>query len=107
MMLSRRIASASPGARGSFVRNPSPSGPRCCMAAAITRTRASASPLRLEKTTPHIPHTRLLDLRRGEKRGAGTDQGGPQMESWNVQTLVGVPAKKHPEQQQKQRSQGG
>jgi hypothetical protein len=65
----------------------------------MARTRTSASPLRLEKTTPQIPHTRLFDFRRGEKRSAGAHKVGPQAKPRNVQSLVGVPAKQYSEQE--------
>src|SRR5258708_17241612 len=98
MMLSRRIPSASPGARASRARKHSSSGPRCSIAAVIARTRDSASALREAKATPHMPHTLLFDLRRGEEGGAGSDGIGPQMEARHSQMAVHIPGKRSPQQ---------
>src|ERR1700687_2392525 len=99
MMLSRRNPSASPGDRASPARNPSSSGPRCSIAAVIARTREPASALREAKATPHMPHTLLFNLRRGEEGGAGTDGIRPQAEARHSQTAVRIPGKQDPQQQ--------
>src|SRR5258708_19527679 len=99
MMLSRRIPSASPGARASPERNPSSSGPRCSIDVDSARTRDSASALREAKATPHMPHTLLFDLRRGEEGGAGTDGIRPQTKARDSQTAVRIPGKQDPQQQ--------
>src|SRR5258708_23446027 len=98
MMLSRRIPSASPGARASPARNPSSSGPRCSIAAVIARRRDSACALREAKATPHMPHTLLFDLRRGEEGGAGSHGVRPQTEARDSQTAVCIPGKRSPKQ---------
>src|SRR5580704_3194252 len=101
MMLSRRMPSASPGARASPARNPSSSGPRCSMAAVIARTRSSASLLCDVNATPQMPHTLLLDLR-SRKEGHPCAQGVlAQVEAANSQTAVGVP-RQHSAQQQEE-----
>src|SRR6266446_8377778 len=102
MMLSRRIPRASPGARASPARNPSSSGPRWRSAAVIARTRDSASALREANATPHMPHTLLFDLRRGEEGGAGTDSMLSQMEARDSQTAVRIPGQQGPQQQEEQ-----
>src|ERR1700751_1397894 len=107
MMLSRRIPSASPGARASRARNPSSSGPRWRIAAVIARTRASASAWRAAKATPHRPHTLLFDPRRGEEGGAGTDGILSQMEARDSQSAVRIPGKRGPQQQEEQCRPGG
>src|SRR5579863_5981800 len=100
IMLRRRMASARPGARGSLTRKPSPSGPRWCMAAAMARTRVSASEEELTKATPQIPHTRLFYLRRGEKRAAGPHQVSAQTITGDHHAAVGIPGQKLAKQQQ-------
>src|SRR5579859_7831802 len=95
MMLRRRMPSASPGARGSAVRKPSSSGPRCRSAAAIARTRASASLLRDANATPQIPHTLLLDLRSRKESGSRAPHVLTQTESANSESAVRVPRKHH------------
>src|SRR5712692_3596927 len=107
MMLSRRIPSASPGARASPARKPSSSGPRWSIAAVIARTRDSASALREANATPHIPHTLLFDLRRGEEGGAGADSVLPQTEARNSQTAIRIPGKDNPQQQEEQCRRSG
>src|SRR5882762_1079881 len=107
MMLKRRIPNASPGARGSPARKPSSSGPRWPIAAVMARTRDSASARREANATPHIPHTLLFDLRRGEEGGAGTDGVLPQMEARDSQTAVRIPGKHGPQQQEEQCRRGG
>src|SRR5262245_21491193 len=102
MMLSRRIASASPGARGS-IRNPSPSGPLWRMAAAIARTRDSASLEVFRNATPQIPHTPLFYLRGCEKSRPSARHVRPQMEARNFQLAVGVPCQRLSEQEQNDR----
>src|SRR5438552_500022 len=99
MMLSRRTPSPRPGARGSFSRNPSSSGPRCRSAAAIARTRGSTSSSRLTSATPQIPHTRLLDLRCTEEGRAGPEEMFAQVETIYSQTIVGVPRQKKTQRQ--------
>src|SRR6267378_1981444 len=84
MMLRRPIPSASPGARASPARKPSSSGPRWRSAAVIARTRDSASALREANATPHMPHTLLFDLRRGEEDGAS----GLGKQHWILQILA-------------------
>src|SRR5580692_3434710 len=102
MMLSRRMPSASPGARASPIRNPSSSGPRCRIAAAMARTRNSASLLRDTNATPQIPHTLLLDLR-SRKEGHPSAQGVlAKVETGNSQTAVGVPCQHRSQQQEGQ-----
>src|SRR5262249_46057263 len=91
MMLNRRMASASPGARGSFTKKPSPSGPRWRMAPAIRRTRASASLELFRKATPQIPHTELFYLRGCEKSRSCPRQVLPQMKSRYFKFPVGIP----------------
>src|SRR3979490_701524 len=100
MMLSRRIPSASPGARASPARKPSSSGPRWLIAAVIARTRDSAFALREAKATPHIPHTLLFDLRSGEEGGAGADGVLPQMEARDSQAAVRIAGQQDPQNQQ-------
>src|SRR5216683_6092305 len=99
MMLSRRIPSASPGARASPARNPSSSGPRCSIAAVIARTRDSACALREAKATPHMPHTLLFDLRRGEEGGTRTAGIFAHTEARDSQSAVRIPGKQGPQQQ--------
>src|SRR5580700_8909881 len=100
MMLSRRMPRASPGARASPIKNPSSSGPRCRIAAAIARTRNSASLLRDANATPQIPHTLLLDLR-SRKEGHPSAQGVlAKVETGNSQTAVGVPCQHRSQQQE-------
>src|SRR5579862_1173353 len=106
MMLRRRMASARPGARGSLTRKPSPSGPRCRMAAAMARTRASASEEVLTKATPQIPHTRLFYLRRGEKRAANPPQMNAQTVTGDHQPAVGIPGQRLAQQQQEKNHKG-
>src|SRR6202790_4048953 len=102
MMLSRRMPSASPGARVSPIRNPSSSGPRCRIAAAMARTRNSASLLRDANATPQIPHTLLLDLR-SRKEGYTSAQGVlAQVETGDSQVAVGVPCKNCAHQQEEE-----
>src|SRR6202049_1322871 len=103
MMLSRRLPRASPGARGSLTRKPSSSGPRCCKAAAIARTRDSASAVRLANGTPQMPHTLLFDLRGAEERGARAKEVLAEVESRNPQAVVRVPAEQLPEHQKEKR----
>src|SRR5882762_7805068 len=102
MMLSRRIPSASPGARGFPARKPSSSGPRWRIAAVMARTRDSASALREANATPHIPHTLLFDLRRGEEGGAGTDSMLSQTEARDSQAAVRIPGQQGSQQQEEQ-----
>src|ERR1051325_1506665 len=104
MMLSRRIPSASPGARGSFTRNPSSSGPRCPIADAIRRARASASLLRVKKATPQIPHTLLFSFRCAEERGPGLREVRAQMKARNFQLAVPIPGKRFPHEQKEKGS---
>src|SRR6266850_4664984 len=106
MMLSRRIPSASPGARGSPTRKPSASGPRCRIAPVIARTRASASALREANATPHIPHTLFFDLRRRKEGCARPHCVLPQVETRNSQALVGIPAKHSTHQQEERKCRG-
>src|SRR5579864_4250027 len=101
MMLSRRMPSASPGARLSFTRNPSSSGPRCCSAAVIALTRDSASLARLANAIPQMPHTLLLDLRNVEKRRPRALHLRTQVESPDSQMIVCVPAEKNADQKKK------
>src|SRR5580692_8243121 len=102
MMLSRRMPSANPGARASPVRNPSWSGPRWNIAAAIARTRDSASLLLEAKATPQIPHTLLLDLRSRKERHAGAQGVLAQVEARNSQMAIGI-QRQHGAQQQKEK----
>src|SRR5208282_249462 len=107
IMLNRRMPSASPGARGSPVRNPSSSGPRCRIAAAISRTRDSASLLREAKATPQIPHTLLLDLRSRKEGHPGAQGVLAQVEARNSQTAIGVPRQYRSQQQEEKRHANG
>src|ERR1700676_4883991 len=107
MMLSRRIPSASPGARASPARKPSSSGPRWPIAAVIARTRDWASALREAKATPHMPHTLLFDLRRGEEGGARTNGVLSQTKARDPQAAVRIPGKLGPQQQEEQRRGNG
>src|SRR5580692_2071959 len=102
MMLNLRIPKARPGARSSPVRNPSSSGPRCRIAAAMARTRVSASLLLEAKATPQIPHTLLLDLRSRKEGHAGAQGVLAQVEARNSQMAIGIP-RQHCAQQQKEK----
>src|SRR5690242_16779378 len=104
MMLSRRIPSASPGARPSLTRKPSSSGPRFVIARVIARTRASASVLRVTNATPQIPHTLLFDLRRLEECGPGPRNVFAQTETSNLQLAVGIQRHRFPHHQKEYRS---
>src|SRR5215471_245702 len=104
IMLSRRIPSASPGARASLTRKPSSSGPRWNIARAIVRTRASASELRVTKATPQIPHTLLFDLRCSEKCGTSAREMFAQVKTGNPQSAVQIPGHRFPQHQEKKRS---
>src|SRR5271163_4137521 len=101
MMLSRRMPSASPGARGSAIKKPDSSGPRRCIAAVMALTRDSASAVRAAKATPQIPHTLAFDLRSRKENGGGTDQVFAEMEARNLEPLVGVPAEIRAQQKKK------
>src|ERR1700694_5298950 len=101
MMLSRRIPSASPGARASPARNPSSSGPRCSIAAVIARTRDSASALREAKATPHMPHTLLFDLRGREEGSASANSIPAKMKARDHEPPVGEPRENEAEQHEK------
>src|SRR5215470_16634118 len=103
-MLSRRIPSANPGARGSFTRNPSSSGPRCPIDAAIRRVRASASELRAKKAAPQIPHTLLFDFRRAEKSRPGPRKMFLYVKPRYFQFSIGVPGKNAAHNKQKKRA---
>src|SRR5256885_5159738 len=107
MMLSLRIPSASPGARGFPARKPSSSGPRWRIAAVMARTRDSASPVREANATPHIPHTLLFDFRRREEGGARTDGVLSQTEARDSQAVVRIPGKPGSQQQEEHRRCGG
>src|SRR5437879_2974115 len=107
MMLSRRIPSASPGARGCPARKPSSSGPRWRIAAVIARTRDSASAVREANATPHIPHTLLFDFRRREEGGARTDGVLPKMEARDSPAVVRIPAEPGSQEQREHRRHGG
>src|ERR1700720_3908618 len=100
MMLNRRIPSASPGARASPVRNPSSSGPRCRMAAAIARTRNSASLLRDANATPQIPHTLFFDLRSREEGHPSAQSVLAQVETGDSQVAIGIPSQYGAQQQE-------
>src|SRR5580704_7295081 len=102
IMLNRRIPSASPGARASPVRKPSSSGPRCRIAAAIARTRDSASALREANATPHIPHTLLFDLRSGKEGAARAHRVLAQMKARDSQPAVRIPGQQGAHQQEEQ-----
>src|SRR5580765_563148 len=106
MMLSRRIPSASPGARVSPTRKPSASGPRCRIASVIARTRASASALRVANATPHIPHTLFFDLRRRKEGCARPHRVLPQVETRNSHTPVGIPPEEGTHQQEERKCRG-
>src|SRR5204863_5613239 len=82
----------------------SSSGPRCPIAPAIARTRASASVLRVTNTTPQIPHTLLFNLRRSEECSAGPRNMFAQMESPDLQLAVGIPGQRPPHRQKKYRT---
>src|SRR5271155_5606108 len=107
MMLSRRMPSASPGARGSAIKKPSSSGPRRCMAAVMALTRDSASAVRAAKATPQMPHTLAFDLRSRKENRRGADEMFAEVEARNLQALVGIPAQIRAQQQKKQRSGSG
>src|SRR5580704_6901021 len=102
MMLSRRMPSASPGARASPIRNPSSSGPRCSIAAAIARTRDSASLLREAKATPQIPHTLLFDLRRRKEGHTRAHGVLAEVEARNAQSAIRVPGQDSAQQQEQE-----
>src|SRR5580692_911196 len=104
MMLNLRIPKARPGARSSPVRNPSSSGPRCRIAAAMARTRVSASLLLEAKATPQIPHTLLLDLRSRKEGHPGAQGVLAQVEARNSQTAIGVPCEHRAQQEEKEHS---
>src|SRR6266446_1182374 len=70
--------------------------------AVIARTRDSASALREAKATPHMPHTLLFDLRRGEEGGTRTAGIFAQTEARNSQSAVRIPGKQDPQQQKEQ-----
>src|SRR5437016_7418994 len=107
MMLSLRIPSASPGARGFPARKPSSSGPRWRIAAVMARTRDSASPVREANATPHIPHTLLFDFRRREEGGARADGVLSQMEARDSQAVVRIPGEPGSQEQEEHRRHGG
>src|SRR5271168_3875784 len=107
MMLSRRMPSAKPGARDSPVRNPASSGPRCSSAAAMARTRASASALREANATPHMPHTLLFDLRRGKEGSARAKNVFAEAEARDPEAIVRVPSKNQAQKQKYQCGPGG
>src|ERR1700730_14400590 len=102
MMLSLRIPRPRPGARDSLTRKPSSSGPRCCIAAAIVRTRDSASAVRLANATPQIPHTLLFDLRRAEEGGTRPKEVLAQVESWNLQLVIRIPGQQRAQPKEKE-----
>src|SRR5207253_11291514 len=91
MMLSLRIPSASPGARGFPARKPSSAGPRWRIAAVLARTRDSASRVREANAPRHIPLTLLFDFRGREEGGAGTDRLPPATEPRGPQAVVRLP----------------
>src|SRR5213080_2675037 len=107
MMLSLRIPSASPGARGFPARKPSSSGPRWRIAAVMARTRDSASLVREANATPHIPHTLLFDFRRREEGGTRTDGVLSQMEARDSQAVVRIPGEPGSQEQEEHRRHGG
>src|SRR5579862_6387497 len=102
MMLSRRMPSASPGVRGSFVRNPSSPGPRWRIAAAMARTRDSASLLPEAKATPQIPHTLLFDPWSRKEGRPGAQSVLAQVEAGNSQTAIGIPCQHCAQQQEEE-----
>src|SRR3984885_12949625 len=87
----RRIPRATPGARGSSMIKPSPSGPRCAMAAVITRTREEVSLSGAAKAAPQIPHTLFFYLRRGQKGSTRASNVAAELETGYLQMMVGVP----------------
>src|SRR5277367_6567537 len=101
MILRRRMPRASPGARGSPIKKPSSSGPRCCRAAVMALTRDSASAVRAAKATPQMPHTLAFDLRGREEHGGGANKMFAEVEARDLQALVGVPAEIRAQQKKK------
>src|SRR5271155_1049537 len=98
MMLSRRMPSASPGARGSAIKKPSSSGPRRRIAAVMALTRDSASAVRAAKATPQMPHTLAFDLRSRKENRRGANEVLAEVEARNLQALVGIPSEIRAEQ---------
>src|ERR1700692_952665 len=105
MMDKRRMPRATPGARGSSMMKPSPSGPRCAMAAVITRTREGVSLSGAAKAAPQIPHTLFFYLRRGQKGRPSSNNGGAEGETGFLQTIVGGPGKNEANQKEENEDQ--
>src|ERR1700719_597537 len=106
MMDKRRMPRASPGARGSFMMKPSPSGPRWDMAAVITRTRDWVSCLGVAKAAPQIPHTLFFYLRRREKGSTGANNVAAEVKTRHPQLMVGVPGKQEANNKEKTEDDG-
>src|ERR1700692_4805606 len=102
----RRMPKASPGARGSLMRKPSPSGPRGDIAAVITRTRDSVSCSGVAKAAPQIPHTLLFYLRRREKGSPGANNVAAKAITGNSQMMIGVPGKHQANHKEKNEEHG-
>jgi hypothetical protein len=66
------------------------------MAAAMARTRASASAVREENATPQMPHTLLLDLRGGKESGASPRNMLEEMKARDSPPVTRVPGDKQP-----------
>src|SRR5471032_278734 len=111
MMLRRRMPRARPGVRGSSKRNPSPSGPRCCRAAAMARTRDwacwSLAPKGATKATTQMPHTLLFNLRSGKKSGARAGDMVAQVETRDAQAMIGIPGKQQAKNKEEAKKERG
>src|SRR5580700_4239305 len=77
------------------------------MAAAMARTRDSASAVRVANATPQIPHTLAFNLRSREECGACANEMLSQMEARNLEALIGIPAEERAQQHEEQRERGG
>src|SRR5450432_1433493 len=107
MMLRRRIPRARLGTRGSSKRKPSPSGPRCIIAAVMARTQDWARILGEVNATPQMPHTLLFNLRRMKEGCAGAQDVAPETIARKTQAVVGVPGQQQAQQEKEnERNQG-
>jgi hypothetical protein len=77
------------------------------MAAAMARTRVSASAVREANATPQMPHTALLDLRCGKESGASPRNMLEEMKAQDSQLVIRVPGEKNTPQEKKDRHCSG
>jgi hypothetical protein len=73
------------------------------MAAAMARTRASASAVLEANATPQMPHTLLLHLRSEKECGARPYNVLEEMKARDSQLVIRVPVSKNPQQEKKDR----